>query len=237
MHYLALLCGSEEGAGAAPDSAEFAAEVELYAAFEAAAGDAVQGGAALFPSREAVTIRQSGAGVTIADGPFTELAEVIGGFIVFERENLDDAVELAAKVPAALTGYIEVWPMAQWQTDTGRQSDWWLALLLEPPDAPLTPGSAEWEEGAAEHVKFAATVGDVVRGGGALHPPSTATTVRVREGKTLLTDGPYAESSEVVNGLYMFSAPDKDAAVAIAKQIPVSEKGGVELRQIVDLEA
>ena len=236
MHYLALLCGKEEGSGAAPDSPEFAAEVELYAAFEAAAGDAVQGGAALFPSVEGITIRQSGTTQTITDGPFTEQAEVIGGFIVFELENLDEAVELAAKVPAASTGYVEVWPMVEWRTDTGRQSDWWLALLLEPPDAPLTPGSAQWDEGAAEHVKFANAVGDVIRGGGALYPPPTATTVRVRDGKTLLTDGPHPESAEVVNGLYMFSALDKESATEIARQIPTGDKGGIELRQIADLD-
>lgn len=241
MYYLALLYGREDAPAAEPGSPEFDAEVERYATFEARAGAAIAGGAALYPSSEAVSVRPAGVGATVTDGPFTEQAEIIGGFTVFDCENLDEALTLAAACPAANDpehgGAVELWPMAEWRTDEGRQSDWWLALLLEPYDAPAAPGTIEWERGVEEHYAFGQSVGSRLRGGGALFPPSSATTVRVRDGRTLLTDGPFAESAEVVNGLYMFAASDRASATAVAAQIPIGPKGGVELRQIVDLEA
>ncbi|MBJ8344347.1 YciI family protein [Antrihabitans sp. YC2-6] len=235
MHYLALLFGQEGGPEPEPGSPEFDAELEKYAAFEAAAGKAIAGGAALYPSDTAVNITHSGGNPIVTDGPFTEQAEVVGGFTVFETENLDDCLQLVQKIPAAADGYVEVWPMAEYMQAEGAQSDWWLALLLEPPGDIVAPGTPEWDAGAAEHVRFGEKVGDVIRGGGSLHLPDSVTTVRVHDGQVLLTDGPFTESAEVANGLYMFAAPDREAATAIAVQIPLGDKGRVELRQIVDL--
>src|ERR1700727_2477485 len=59
-----------------------------------------------------------------------------------------------------------------------------------------------------------------IRGGKALLPTSVATTVRVRDGKTLITDGPFAETKEQLGGFYLIEASDLDEATAIAAQIP-----------------
>ncbi len=64
--------------------------------------------------------------------------------------------------------------------------------------------------------------GDHADGGAPLHPPSTATTVRVRDGKVMLTDGPYVEGAEVANGYYILDAADRDEAVKIASMIPAT---------------
>ena len=104
----------------------------------------------------------------------------------------------------------------------------WIALLLEPPDRAVEPGSPEWEAGAVRHQEFGAEAGQHIKGGAGLHPPSTATTVRVRDGDVLITDGPYAEGAEVANGFYVLSAADRDEAVKIASMIPAS---AVEVRQ------
>ncbi len=238
MHYLALLFGKEGGSDSEPGTPEFEAELARYAAFEESVGSAVAGGVALQPTSEAVSIRAGGAGgdaPLITDGPYVEASEVVGGTIVFEAENLDEALEMTRRVPAAETGYVEVWPMAEFTEAQGPMTDWWLALLLEPPTDPVSPGTPEWEEGAAEHTRFGEKVGDVLRGGGALYPPSSATTVRVRDGELLLSDGPFAESGEVANGFYYLAAPDRETATSIAAQIPLGPNGRVELRQIVDL--
>ena len=66
-------------------------------------------------------------------------------------------------------------------------------------------------------------------GGAPLHPPTTATTVRVRDGEVLLTDGPYVEGAEVANGFYLLNAADRDEAVKVASMIPATT---VELRQL-----
>jgi hypothetical protein len=71
-------------------------------------------------------------------------------------------------------------------------------------------------------------------GGEALAGVETATTVRVRDGKTLTTDGPFAETKEVLGGFYVVEAADLDAAVAVAADIPGSWSGSVEVRPLWD---
>ena len=73
-----------------------------------------------------------------------------------------------------------------------------------------------------------------LKGGEALHSSSTATTVRVRDGQTVATDGPFAETKEVLGGYYHLDAPDLDAAIAYAALIPGSLHGSIEIRPIVD---
>ena len=66
----------------------------------------------------------------------------------------------------------------------------------------------------------------------ALHPSSTATTVRVRDRKTLMTDGPFAESKEQVGGFYVLYCKDLDEAIAWAAQMPNATDGAIEIRPI-----
>src|ERR1700745_127792 len=70
------------------------------------------------------------------------------------------------------------------------------------------------------------------KAGDGLQPTSTATTVRVRDGKTLTTDGPFAETREQLGGYYMIDAKDLDAAIAIAARIPGARVGSIEGRPI-----
>src|SRR5215471_5819755 len=68
-----------------------------------------------------------------------------------------------------------------------------------------------------------------------LHPVSTATSVRVREGKRLVTDGPFAETREQLGGYYIVDAKDLDEALDIAERIPVSSVGTIEIRPILEI--
>jgi hypothetical protein len=70
------------------------------------------------------------------------------------------------------------------------------------------------------------------KAGDALQPTTTATTVRVRDGKTLTTDGPFAETREQLGGYYLVEAKDLDAALAIAARIPGAKTGSIEVRPI-----
>jgi hypothetical protein len=65
-----------------------------------------------------------------------------------------------------------------------------------------------------------------------LQPTATATTVRVRDGKTLTTDGPFAETREQLGGYYLIEAKDIDAAIAIAARIPTARYGSIEVRPV-----
>ena len=71
------------------------------------------------------------------------------------------------------------------------------------------------------------------KAGDALQPTTTATTVRVRDGKTLTTDGPFAETREQLNGYYLVEAKDLNTALDIAARIPGAKVGSIEVRPIM----
>ncbi|MGZ4511632.1 MAG: YciI family protein [Mycobacterium sp.] len=226
MHYFALLISREREL--TPD--EGAAEMAAYEAFHAKAASAIRGGDALLPAATAVRITGGPDAPIITDGPFAEGAEVAGGYYVFEAENLDEALALARDIPAAKRGGVEVWPMAgPGLVPQPLEGTNWIALLLEPAARPVPPGTPEWDAMVVQHQQFGAAAGQHIRGGAGLHPPSTATTVRVRDGEALITDGPYAEGAEVANGFYVLSATDRDEAVKLASMIPATT---VEVRQL-----
>ena len=68
-----------------------------------------------------------------------------------------------------------------------------------------------------------------------LHPISTATSVRVREGKRLVTDGPFAETREQLGGYFLVNAKDLDEAIGIAAKIPGARLGTVEIRPVIEI--
>ncbi|MDZ8261303.1 YciI family protein [Nostoc sp. ChiQUE01b] len=68
-----------------------------------------------------------------------------------------------------------------------------------------------------------------------LHPVATATSVRVRDGKSLVTDGPFAETREQLGGFFLINAQDLDEAIAIAARIPSARVGTVEIRPVIEV--
>ena len=72
-------------------------------------------------------------------------------------------------------------------------------------------------------------------GAAPLHPVSTATSVRVRDGKRLVTDGPFAETHEQLGGFFLIEAADLDEAIGVAARIPAARWGTVEVRPVVEL--
>ena len=70
--------------------------------------------------------------------------------------------------------------------------------------------------------------------GSQLHPVSTATSVRVRDGKELVTDGPFAETHEQLGGYFLIDARNLDEAIAVAKRIPSSRMGTIEVRPLLE---
>ena len=113
-------------------------------------------------------------------------------------------------------------------------------LLIHQGTTP-TPPSPEWErlseeeKGAvyASYAQIRETPG--VSPGLQLDAPETATTVRVQDGKTLTTDGPFAETKEALGGYLIFEAASLDAAIELAAQVPAARMGGaIEVRPIVE---
>ncbi|WP_029106793.1 YciI family protein [Mycobacterium sp. URHD0025] len=225
MHYFALLISQD--VELTPE--QRAEGMAAFQAFHTKAESAIRAGDALDRAATATRIAGGPDHPTVTDGPYAEGAEVACGYYVFEADNLDEALALARDIPVAQFGAVEVWPMVHWQAPEQPLGNDWLALLLEPPEDVNTPGTDEWNRQAGLHVELAKTIGDQTLAGAPLHPPSTATTVRVRDGKVTLTDGPYAEGAEVANGFYVLRAADRDEAVKLASMIPAS---AIEVRQL-----
>jgi hypothetical protein len=72
-------------------------------------------------------------------------------------------------------------------------------------------------------------------GANPLHPVSTATSVRVRDGKRVVTDGPFAETREQLGGYFLIDAKDLDEAIGIAAHIPAARRGTVEIRPVLEI--
>ncbi len=93
---------------------------------------------------------------------------------------------------------------------------------------------SESEQDAVSKEYFAISDEPGISGGAQLQPPETATTVRVQDGRTLTTDGPFAETKEALGGYYLLEADDLDAAIELAARVPAARMGGaVEVRPLV----
>jgi hypothetical protein len=249
MRYLVLLYG-DESKNAEPGTPEFENEMAGYMAFDELAGEAIVGGEALHDNSTCRTIRHDGADVRVTNGPFAETVEGLGGFYVLEAPSLDDVIELVRHVPAVNHGDAEIRPMVQWfdgtaetGTETGttdtaeavEKTPRYLATLHGPATEADQPGTAAWDKGAAEHQRFVESAGGAVLAGGAVQPAATATTIRVRDGELLVTDGPFSETTEIVGGFYILRGTE-DEATKVATHIPVNENGAVQLRLIMELD-
>jgi hypothetical protein len=201
-------------------------------------------GEGLDSSSTATTVRVRGGERMITDGPFPESKEQLGGYYLVDCESLEDAIELAARVPLARRGCVEVRPVMDyeavgselptWRSDFrgkkymltlwGDESEW---EGLSPEE--LQEGMKRWHEFDVE-----ATAAGVLLGGEGLAPSSTAKTVRVRDDERIVSDGPFAETKEQLGGFYLLDCKDLDEAIEWAAKVPVADDAPVEVRPVMD---
>lgn len=238
MRYLALL-GDDETTAPQFGTPEWDADMAGYERFGELAADAILGGEALQPAATSTTVRHGdGAEPLVTNGPFAETVEALGGFYVLEAATLDDAIELAREIPAARSGWVALRPMVTWQAATDGEPPTgarYMALMYGKESEGDVPETAAWDEGAAEHGRFVDGAGGSVLAGGAVHPLDTTTSVRVRDGELLVTDGPFSDVAEVIGGFYVLAAASDAQAVELAAAIPANPGGAVEVRPILEL--
>jgi hypothetical protein len=107
-------------------------------------------------------------------------------------------------------------------------------MLLIYQDESRQPGAEEMQKVLGEYMTFTQEIvkAGKFKAGDRLQPAATATTVRVRDGKTLTIDGPYAETKEQLGGYYLVEAANLDEAVVIAARIPGARFGSIEVRPV-----
>ena len=111
----------------------------------------------------------------------------------------------------------------------------YLLMICDEETQQTGPGDPGFEEIMAGYVAFTEMVEKLglLRGSARLMPTSSATTVRVRDGKTLTTDGPFAETKEQFGGYYLLDCKDLDQAIEMAAQIPTARGGSIEVRPLM----
>jgi len=109
-------------------------------------------------------------------------------------------------------------------------------LLIYTPESTMPPAPVEGRKMMAAYAEFTQDVRErgLMESGEALQPTSTATTVKVRNGERIITDGPFAETREVLGGYYLLNCKDLDEALDCAARIPGAQVGSVEVRPILE---
>lgn len=116
----------------------------------------------------------------------------------------------------------------------------YVLMIYENEQAWAALSEAETQRIMGEYTAFTESIQQTRKmiAGEALHPTSTATTVRIKDGKRLTTDGPFAETREQLGGFYLVDVANIDEAIAIASRIPAARTGGcVEVRPCIDFDA
>ena len=114
------------------------------------------------------------------------------------------------------------------------------ALLIADPEtahpSPQPPDPAVWEQVTNDYNAYTQMLRDrgAYLGGEALEPNPTATTVRVKDGERIVTDGPFVEAKEAIGGFYLVEARDLDEAIELAAACPGAKFGAIEIRPVID---
>ncbi len=111
----------------------------------------------------------------------------------------------------------------------------YIALIYGSEAAYATATEQERAQEMQEYNVFTTGIGKSGKlvSGESLHPTSAATTIRVRDGKTVTTDGPFAETKEQLSGYYVLDCKDLDEAIALTAKIPGARVGSIEVRPVV----
>lgn len=201
--------------------------------------------APLHPVATATTVRVRNGERQVTTGPFAETIEQLGGYYIVELDNLDEAIALALRLPPVHKGTVEIRPIRETDNLPAEK------LSSEPPDGMkqfmfLCYDDEQHWLNVGQEVHTAAIQQAVaithqldLRGqfvsASPLHPSSSATSVSVRDGQRQITDGPFAETREVLGGYYLIFARDQAEARTFAAEHPGIHVGAVEVREVYDI--
>jgi hypothetical protein len=187
----------------------------------------------------AVTVRVRAGETLVTDGPFAETKEFVAGLDIFECADLDEAIEAAAKSPVSRYHPMEVRPFAQGlrlgeaaaafaREDDSAGTPYLLTTWMgATPAAPLDEETV-MAEGEAWRQDVAAR--GLLILGNPLEGPEAATTIRVQEGHTLISDGPFIKTMEFIAGIDIVRCADRQQAIELAAAHPIARYHAIEVR-------
>lgn len=198
----------------------------------------------------AVTVRVRNGETLVTDGPFAETKEFVAGFDLLDCADLDEAIEVASRSPVSWFQTLEIRPFAdgpmapglppgpctsaaeiptaRLRAEPARTQRYALFMCLDGIPADDEVEASIGREAMAWHAEMTAR-GSLVYGH-ALASAETATTVRVRDGKTLICDGPFAETKEFIGGFAILDCNGRDEALELAALHPLAHHHMVEVR-------
>jgi hypothetical protein len=184
-------------------------------------------------------VRVRGGETLVTDGPFAETKEFVAGLDIFECADLDEAIEAAASSPVSRYHPMEIRPFAQGlrlgaaasafaREDDSAGRPYLLTMWMGgTPAAPLD-GEAVMAEGEAWRQDLEARGLQVL--GNALQGPEAATTIAVRDGQTLISDGPFIQAKEFIAGIDVVRCADRQQAIELAAAHPIARYHAIEVR-------
>jgi len=204
------------------------------------------GASPLYPVATAATVRVREGQRIITDGPFSETKEQLGGYFLIEVADLDEAIAVAARLPAAMKGTVEIRPVfalegvpaAKAREElNGEGLRRYMLLCYDDEAAWERAGETKMREAMARATALAHDLDKKGRflTASPLHASTSATSVRVRNERRQVTDGPFMETREVLGGFYVILASDRREALEVAAQHPGVFFGAVEVREMHDV--
>jgi len=189
-------------------------------------------GTRLRPAEDATTVKIRDGELVITDGPYAETKEQVAGYDLLECASLDEAVRWAERNPHSWAGAVEVRALpdrapAVSLPEPGKGKIRYVMLVCTDPAVdprefdraePVDPWVTEMDGRGARLY------------GSELEPPGSARTVRVRDSRAIVTDGPFAETKEQIAGFDVLECADLDDAIEIARRHPMARLGVLEVR-------
>ncbi len=186
-----------------------------------------------------VTVRVRGGETLLTDGPFAETKEFVAGLDIFECADLDEAIEAAARSPVSRYHPLEIRPFAEGlrlgeaaaafaREDDSAGTPYLLTMWMGGTPAAPMDDEAVMAEGEAWRQDLEARGLQVL--GNALKGPETATTIRVHQAKTLISDGPFIEIKEFIAGIDVVRCADRQQAIELAAAHPIARYHAIEVR-------
>jgi hypothetical protein len=241
MKYMAFV--GADGLPARPDVAVMQREIPGYVQEMEGRGLRLAGRPLDLPGT-AVTVRVRDGETLVTDGPFVEAKEFIAGFDLFDCADLDELIEVAAKAPVAWFMAFELRPFAAGPRlgadvaafghfEDGASHPYQLSVWTGGPHpaAPIDQAVGleveAWRRDLADR-------GQLILGG-ALGGAETATTLRVRDGQTLLEDGPFLPAGQLIAALDVVHCAGRQQAIQLAATHPAARYQAIEVRPFEDM--